>query len=141
MPAETPRVMLMLKRIRSLLSGLALALTGVGAVKRILALLCCFLLTSPSWAVNEKEIRALFWRNNAQNDAIYARYTMPASGTATSTLQAMSGANGYETTTLVNVELRGKVGDGVNQAADLISATASIPSLNFIPLTTFGNWF
>jgi hypothetical protein len=39
------------------------------------------------------------------------------------------------------LELRGKVGDGVNQAADLISATASIPSLNFIPLTTFGNWF
>jgi hypothetical protein len=38
-------------------------------------------------------------------------------------------------------ELRGKVGDGVNQAADLISATASIPSLNFIPLTTFGKWF
>ena len=38
-------------------------------------------------------------------------------------------------------ELRGKVGDGVNQAADLISATTSIPSLNFIPLTTFGNWF
>jgi hypothetical protein len=34
-----------------------------------------------------------------------------------------------------------KIGDGVNQAADLISATASIPSLNFIPLTTFGNWF
>ena len=27
------------------------------------------------------------------------------------------------------------------QAADLISATASIPSLNFTPLTTFGNWF
>jgi putative oxidoreductase len=41
----------------------------------------------------------------------------------------------------VTAELRGKVGDGVNQAADLISATASIPSLNFIPLTTFGNWF
>jgi hypothetical protein len=39
------------------------------------------------------------------------------------------------------IELCGKVGDGVNQAADLISATASIPSLNFIPLTTFGNWF
>ena len=39
------------------------------------------------------------------------------------------------------LELCGKVGDGVNQAADLISATASIPSLNFIPLTTFGNWF
>ena len=38
-------------------------------------------------------------------------------------------------------ELCGEVGDGVNQAADLISATASIPSLNFIPLTTFGNWF
>ena len=36
---------------------------------------------------------------------------------------------------------RGKVGDGVNQAAGLISATVSIPSLNFIPLTTFGNWF
>ena len=40
-----------------------------------------------------------------------------------------------------SVELCGKVGDGVNQAADLISARASIPSLNFIPLTTFGNWF
>jgi NAD(P)-dependent dehydrogenase (short-subunit alcohol dehydrogenase family) len=38
-------------------------------------------------------------------------------------------------------ELCRKIGDGVNQAADLISATASIPSLNFIPLTTFGNWF
>ena len=34
-----------------------------------------------------------------------------------------------------------EIGDGVNQAADLISATVSIPSLNFIPLTTFGNWF
>ena len=40
-----------------------------------------------------------------------------------------------------DVELCRKIGDGVNQAADLISATASIPSLNFIPLTTFGNWF
>jgi hypothetical protein len=39
------------------------------------------------------------------------------------------------------MELCGKVGDGVNQAAGLISATDSIPSLNFIPLTTFGNWF
>ena len=38
-------------------------------------------------------------------------------------------------------ELRGKVGDGVNQAADLISATASIPSLNFTPSMTFDNWF
>ena len=38
-------------------------------------------------------------------------------------------------------ELCGEIGDGVNQAADLISATASIPSLSFIPLTTFGNWF
>jgi hypothetical protein len=41
----------------------------------------------------------------------------------------------------VKAELRGKIGDGVNQAADLISVTVSIPSLNFIPLTTFGNWF
>jgi hypothetical protein len=41
----------------------------------------------------------------------------------------------------VSGELWRKIGDGVNQAADLISATASIPSLNFIPLTTFGNWF
>ena len=41
----------------------------------------------------------------------------------------------------VSRELCRKLGDGVNQAADLISATASIPSLNFIPLTTFGNWF
>ena len=37
----------------------------------------------------------------------------------------------------IALELCGKIGDGVNQAADLISATASIPSLNFIPLTTF----
>jgi hypothetical protein len=29
--------------------------------------------------------------------------------------------------------------DGVNQAADLISDATSIPSLNFTPLTTFGN--
>ena len=43
--------------------------------------------------------------------------------------------------TAAGSELRGKVGDGGNQAADLISATASIPSLNFIPLTTLGNWF
>jgi putative transposase len=47
----------------------------------------------------------------------------------------------YNRRRLHSAELRGKVGDGVNQAADLISATASIPSLNFIPLTTFGNWF
>ena len=46
-----------------------------------------------------------------------------------------------ESLDLSGIELCGKVGDGVNQAADLISATASIPSLNFIPLTTFGNWF
>ena len=39
------------------------------------------------------------------------------------------------------VELCREIGDGMNQAADLISATASIPSLNFIPLTTLGNWF
>ena len=39
------------------------------------------------------------------------------------------------------VELRGKVGDGVNQAADFISAASSIPSLNFTPSMTFGNWF
>jgi gibberellin A4 carboxyl methyltransferase len=43
--------------------------------------------------------------------------------------------------TFARAELWRKIGDGVNQAADLISATASIPSLNFIPLTTFGNWF
>jgi hypothetical protein len=47
----------------------------------------------------------------------------------------------YNRRRLHSAELRGKVGDGVNQAADLMSATASIPSLNFIPLTTFGNWF
>ena len=38
-------------------------------------------------------------------------------------------------------ELRGKVGDGVSQAADFISAASSIPSLNFTPSLTFGNWF
>jgi hypothetical protein len=36
-------------------------------------------------------------------------------------------------------ELCGILGDGVNQAADLISDAASIPSLNFTPLITFGN--
>jgi hypothetical protein len=41
---------------------------------------------------------------------------------------------------LVN-ELRAKVGDGVSQAADLIFAASSIPSLNFTPSMTFGNWF
>ena len=38
-------------------------------------------------------------------------------------------------------ELRWKVGDGVNQAADFILAASSIPSLNFTPSTTFGNRF
>src|SRR5208337_703620 len=38
-------------------------------------------------------------------------------------------------------ELRGKVGDGVSQAADFISAASSIPSLNFTPSTTLDNWF
>jgi shikimate 5-dehydrogenase len=38
-------------------------------------------------------------------------------------------------------ELRGKVGDGVNQAADFILAASSIPSLNFTPSMTFDNWF
>jgi hypothetical protein len=38
-------------------------------------------------------------------------------------------------------ELRGKLGDGVSQAADFISAASSIPSLNFTPSMTFGNWF
>jgi thiosulfate reductase cytochrome b subunit len=37
------------------------------------------------------------------------------------------------------VELWLNLGDGVNQAADLISDATSIPSLNFTPLTTFGN--
>ena len=36
-------------------------------------------------------------------------------------------------------ELCGILGDGVNQAADLISDATSIPSLNCTPLTTFGN--
>jgi hypothetical protein len=38
-------------------------------------------------------------------------------------------------------ELCLNLGDGVNQAADFIPATSSIPSLNFTPLMTFGNWF
>ena len=33
------------------------------------------------------------------------------------------------------------LGDGVNQAADLVSDATSIPSRNFTPLMTFGNWF
>jgi hypothetical protein len=50
-------------------------------------------------------------------------------------------AHGVDETGPTALELCRKIGDGRNQAADLISATASIPSLNFIPLTTFGNWF
>ena len=61
-------------------------------------------------------------------------------GISASTLVRSSGRR-YGETIRVLGELRGKVGDGVNQAAGLISATVSIPSLNFIPLTTFGNWF
>ena len=36
-------------------------------------------------------------------------------------------------------ELWLNLGDGVNQAANLISSVTSIPSLNFTPLMTFGN--
>ena len=36
-------------------------------------------------------------------------------------------------------ELCGNLGDGVNQAADLVSDAASIPSVNFTPLMIFGN--
>jgi hypothetical protein len=38
-----------------------------------------------------------------------------------------------------NIELRRIFGDGVNQAADLVSGATSIPSRNLIPLMTFGN--
>jgi hypothetical protein len=31
------------------------------------------------------------------------------------------------------------LGDGVNQAADLVSGATSIPSRNLTPLMTFGN--
>ena len=37
------------------------------------------------------------------------------------------------------MELWLNLGDGVNQAANLISGATSIPSLNFTPLMTFGN--
>jgi hypothetical protein len=36
-------------------------------------------------------------------------------------------------------ELCGILGDGENQAANLISDATSIPSLNLTPLMTFGN--
>jgi cadmium resistance protein CadD (predicted permease) len=39
----------------------------------------------------------------------------------------------------MSVELCGKVGDEGNQAAILVSAAASIPSLNFTPPMSFGN--
>ena len=38
------------------------------------------------------------------------------------------------------LELRRIFGDGVNQAADLVSGATSIPSRNLTPLMTFGNW-
>jgi hypothetical protein len=40
---------------------------------------------------------------------------------------------------LLGTELCGILGDGVNQAAHLVSDATSIPSLNFTPLMTFGN--
>jgi hypothetical protein len=61
----------------------------------------------------------------------------PVVGSFTVTFDPALGLINNQTTGIT--ELRGRVGDGVNQAVDLISATASIPSLNFIPLTTFGN--
>ena len=36
-------------------------------------------------------------------------------------------------------QLRRIFGDGVNQAADLVSGATSIPSRNLTPLMTFGN--
>jgi hypothetical protein len=39
----------------------------------------------------------------------------------------------------VQLELRRIFGDGVNQAADLVSGVTSIPSRNLTPLMTFGN--
>ena len=39
----------------------------------------------------------------------------------------------------VLTELRRIFGDGVNQAADLVSGATSIPSRNLTPLMTFGN--
>jgi hypothetical protein len=60
---------------------------------------------------------------------------------AATTPELLRWFDGYNERQPSGRELCRKIGDGVNQAADLISATASIPSLNFIPLTTFGNWF
>src|SRR5271169_5208251 len=66
-----------------------------------------------------------------------ARSTILSSTTFSSNsrkLQRAKPSGGWE-------ELRAKVGDGVSQAADFISAASSIPSLNFTPSMTFGNWF
>ena len=38
-------------------------------------------------------------------------------------------------------ELCLNLGDGVDQAAEIVSRAISIPSLNFAPLMIFGNWF
>jgi hypothetical protein len=38
-------------------------------------------------------------------------------------------------------ELCLNLGDGVDQAAEIVSRSISIPSLNFAPLMIFGNWF
>ena len=43
-------------------------------------------------------------------------------------------------TVTTEAELRRIFGDGVNQAADLVSGATSIPSRNLTPLMTFGNW-
>jgi len=46
---------------------------------------------------------------------------------------------GRQRVSAVHSGLCGNLGDGVNQAADLASVAASMPSMNFTPLMIFGN--
>jgi hypothetical protein len=56
-----------------------------------------------------------------------------------STFIVLAAFQGFPSALPLNRELRRIFGDGVNQAADLVSGATSIPSRNLTPLMTFGN--
>lgn len=62
-------------------------------MKRLLAALCCFLIACPAWAVNEKELRALFWRSQTPmiQPIMMSNLVLPASGAAAQYVWAAPG--------------------------------------------------
>ena len=53
-------------------------------LRRLLAFFCCWLLIAPAWAVNEKQVRALFWHGQIPLTQLgtVSNLILPASGTA-----------------------------------------------------------